>query len=219
MRVLHGNLIKLDEVVPHFDIICFFINIFSDQQIGGGDLRLKLIQKGVTKKPPLTFNGEVDLREKLLRKLPKKPVSNYPPNHTTERERERQREREGERERQRDREIDLSSRQAAPYPSWSYDTRNELHTSHRGGCSLATPPPPPPPPLNRPYGDLRPVGTAGTVGSRPSSAYGLKMGSDLVGGSRVTSDYATNGVASMEMRKNILPSPPRQRQVQFLYIL
>ncbi|KAF3338243.1 Phospholipase DDHD2 [Carex littledalei] len=180
-----------------------------DQQIGGGDLRLKLIQKGVTKKPPLTFNGEVDLREKLLRKLPKKPASNYPPNRTTERERERQ----GERERQRDREIDLSARRVAPYTSWSYDTGNELHASHRGGCSLTPPPPPPPPPLNRPYADLRPVGMAGTVGSRPcSSAYGLKRGSDLGGGSRVASDYATNGVASMEMRKNILPSPPRQRQ-------
>jgi hypothetical protein len=197
---------------------------FSDQQIGG-DLRLKLIQKGIAKKPP-TFNGEVDLREKLLRKLPKKPALNCPPNHTMERERERQREREREsekqRERQRKREIDLSARRVAatrsadnlpPYPSWAYDTGDELHPSHRGVGSLTQPQPPP---VNRPYVDLRPVGTAAAASSRPcSSGCGLKRGRNLVGGSRVALDYATNGV-SMETRKSILPSSPPQKQVRFL---
>jgi hypothetical protein len=209
-------------VLYHILILFDFLNYcalsFSDQQIRGGDLRLKLIQKGVTKKPP-TFNGEVDLREKLSRKLPKKPASNYPPNHTMERERERQRESEKQRERRREREIDLSARQAAatrsadnlpPYPSWAYDTRDELHPIHKGVFSLN---PPQPPPVNRPYVDLGPVGTAAAVSSMPcSSGCGLKRGRKLVGGSRVASDYATNGV-SMETRKSILPSSPPQKQV------
>lgn len=205
-----------------FDFLKYPVLFFSDQQIEGGDLRLKLIRKGVPKKPP-TCNGEVDLREKLLRKLPKRPASNYPSSHPMERERERQREREREsekqRERQRVREIDLSARRVvatrsadnlSPYPSWAYDTRDEIRPSHRGGCSLT---PPPPPPSNRPYVDLGPVGTAAVVSSRScSSGCGLKRGSDLIGGSRVTLDYATNGVG-MDTRKTILPSSPPQKQV------
>ncbi|KAJ1700200.1 hypothetical protein LUZ63_008712 [Rhynchospora breviuscula] len=192
-----------------------------DQHIGEADLRLRLIQKGITKKH-VTFNGEVDLREKLLRKLPKKAASSYLPNHTMEIERERQREREFEkqRERQRELETDLPARRVAttrpadnslPCPSWLYDTRDELHAIHRGGRSLT---PPRPPPLKRPYVDLGPVGTTAVCSSRPcSSGCGLKRGSDLVGGSRLASDYATNGVAGMEMRKTILsPSLPQKQQ-------
>ncbi|KAJ4730603.1 Sterile alpha motif (SAM) domain-containing protein [Rhynchospora pubera] len=187
-----------------------------DQHIGEADLRLRLIQKGITKKP-VTFNGEVDLREKLLRKLPKKAASSCLPNHTMEIERERQRQREIIK--QRERETDLPARRVAttrpadnslPCPSWLYDTRDELHAIHRGGRSLT---PPRPPPLKRPYVDLGPAATAAVCSSRPcSSGCGLKRGSDLVGGSRVASDYATNGVAGMEMRKTILPPSLPQKQ-------